>query len=247
MKQTLRRSISILILTIATGNAAHAYIPPAWFQIKSLSNSRSIYKTLTIRSTVSDGSQTLSLLTVADAKEQKLETYVLDSEGKEQFGVTRSFAEPIAFTDSAATVVLLFENRFDYMIRGLRTAGIPVALPNDKDPVNAEASQLSRIGGKIAYLVGAENKLQVAIEKDSFVPLQIKRGNGISIEFLNYRLFRFVTFPRQIRLSQSGQTVLTEEIKDVQVDGAPIAHNVMPDSSSIPSDGIAKTVFQWLR
>lgn len=249
MKKANHRSVfafSMMALLLFSSQA-QAYIPPAWFQIKSLSNNRSAYKTLTVRSSVTDGSQTLSLLTQVDTKDQKLETYVLDSQGKEQFAVSRSFAEPIAFTESAASVVLLFENRFDFMVRGLRAAGIPVALPNDKDPANAEASQLVRINGKIAYRVGSETTLQVAIEKDSFLPLQIKRSNGVSIDFLNYRLYRFVSFPRQIRVSQSAQTLLTEDIKDVQVDGATIAHTITPDSSSIPADGIAKTVFQWLR
>lgn len=246
-----RLSLAAISMTIVLGlglsNFAHAHIPPAWFQIKSISNNRTTYKTLTIRSTVTDGSQSVSLLTVVDTKEQRLETYVLDAQGKELYGVARSFAEPIAFSESAPNVVLLFENRFDFMIRGLRAAGIPVILPNDKDPANAEPSQLLRLNGKVSYLFGMEGKLQVLIEKDSFIPLQVRKPNGTQIDYSNYKMFRFVSFPRQIRVHQAEQTLLTEEIREVLIDGPAIAHTVVPDAASIPSDGVAKAVFQWLR
>jgi hypothetical protein len=219
---------------------AGAYIPPYWYALKSIAQNHKGLKTLTLKSTITDGSDTYNLTTHYDGAQGPAKIMIYSFSGS-PLGSVQIHHENKFLSQ------LLIQDNLQKLIDASNKFGIKVELPTPNQNVNHEKSKLVRRSGRIGYLYGSQGKTQIVLEKDSFTLLAIDYPD-YTVDFLNPKLTRFIVLPRKITLTERGESnpKIIEEIHEVSLNSSlDSKESMMELSTDIPE--LVKKTIQWLR
>ncbi len=245
--------MALLLLSSFVCHQALAYIPPAWFVVKSVAAKKKGFKTLRVRSRI----QSL------DLSENVLirEVFTVDyGAGKATSKLYTDSGDEILVKESRAWQgaglgsLLSASGRVELLSEVLKSLKLPLKYESEllaqkgQPSPEPEAIFLSRYLQSVVWTLGRKGEEpQLLIEKDTFLPLRWigdVDGKKVDYQFEKYRSVRELSYPEQMTvfLGDRGYRVIADEIavniettepkSAVRAPAAPVASHLMDAAKS---------------
>ncbi|MCM2322240.1 MAG: hypothetical protein NDJ90_03155 [Oligoflexia bacterium] len=240
---TLRRRCASLvsallgIAAIIAPLAAHAYVPPSAFIIKSMAAKHSGVKGIRVRGLVSSfqGGESggvagprFHVSSVFIVEGGVVRSCASDEQGKVLFVAERKIGATLDVP--SAVDALLFDSQFRRLATALKKQALPIrteeellAMKDEEERRASEVLSLGRWKKSQAWIIGGKDEhaeSQLWVEKDTFLPLRLivdlRASDGPrEAQFDNFRFFNEFPYPRLITWVERNQAILREELSDI--------------------------------
>lgn len=239
----LLQSVGCALLLMASLQAAHAYIPPSAYLLKTWVNRHSSIKLVRVRATITAFKE--GKPTDVHFKETAFfgpglatfKSYAQDDSGKKLFALDKGASAASVFTK-----LLLGGDILD-LGRSLKEKGIPIRLEEDllamlteEERIKSEVESLGRWKSALAWIVGQESQLW--FQKDNFQPVRLIIPSETLGELIEVQMEDFggaFSYPKTVTLlkKKSGEILLQSSLLDViNVSEAAIPNSIFAKDSS---------------